>query len=134
MQGSYKPALKRKILTNGLNKKLRREPRLRSRVRMHCNNLIRMHCNNPFCSLNLSYDLNPPKPCNPLKPLLEPEHPNQRNMNSSLGQIKEIEVMRLPKTKTICLPKTEAICLPKTESLRQKKTTNSFNNSNPKCL
>jgi hypothetical protein len=92
MQKSYKPALKRKILTNGLNKKSRREPRLRSRVRIHCNN--------PFRSLNLSYDLNPPKPYNPLElllePLLKPEHPNRRNMNSSLGQIKEIEEMHLP--------------------------------------
>jgi hypothetical protein len=83
--------LKRKILTNGLNKKSRRELRLRSRVRMHCNN--------PFCSLNLSYDLNPPKPYNPLelllKPLLKPEYPNRRNMNSSLGQIEEIEEMHL---------------------------------------
>jgi hypothetical protein len=118
MQGSYKPALKRKILANGLNEKSRREQRLRSRVRMHCNN--------PFHSLNRSYDLNPPKPYNLLEPLREPKHPNWRNTNSSLGQIEEIEAMRLPKTKTICLPKTE--------SLRQKKTTNSFNNSNPKYL
>jgi hypothetical protein len=72
-----------------------------------------MYRNNLFCNLNLSYNLLPNQPYNLLKlppelplklplelllkpePLLEPEHPSQRNMNNSQGQIKEIE-MYLP--------------------------------------
>jgi hypothetical protein len=108
MQGSYKPALKRKILTNGLNEKSRREPRLKSRVRMHHNNLFR--------NLNLSYNLLPNQPYNLLKlppklppelplelPLeltlelpLKPEYPNRRYMNSFIYLIKETEATYRP--------------------------------------
>jgi hypothetical protein len=76
---------------------LRKEPRLKSRIKIHHNNL--------FCNLNQPYNLLKLPPELPLElplelllepePLLKPEHPSQRNMNDSQGQIKEIE-MHLP--------------------------------------
>ena len=88
MQRFYKPALKRKILTNGLNKRSRREPKLKSRVKIYYNNL--------FSNLNLSYNLNHPKPYNPLKlhpkpNYLNPEHINLTNVNRPLALVKGIE-------------------------------------------
>ena len=100
MQRSYKPTLKRKTLTNRLNKRLRRELKLKSKARIHYNNLFSnfnlLSNLNPLCNLNLSYDLNYPKPYNPFKlypkpNYLNPKHINLINMNRLLVLVKGIE-------------------------------------------